>query len=78
MDLTQHGDSVPLPRSWNIPDSTRNVCCVVMREALNRLKDFAAENPALKIRLLLIPDLPDNGPKQAHLPAPVRCFLLPY
>lgn len=67
MDLTDHINSAPLLRSWDIPDSLRHVCCIAMREELALLPSFLEQHPGSNVRLLLVPDLPPDGPKYARL-----------
>lgn len=67
MNLIEHTESVQLLRSWDIPPSVQNVCCIAIQEDLSLLSEFIDNNPGIKIRLLLIPDLPDNGPMHVRL-----------
>ncbi len=69
MDLTSRINSAHLLRSWDIPDSLRHVCCIAMREDLVLLPSFLEQHPRSKVRLLLIPDLPSDGPKYARFPS---------
>lgn len=68
MNLASHINSAPLLRSWDMPDSIRNVCCIVMQEDFVLLPSFMEKHPKSKIRLLLVPDLPANGPEYVRLP----------
>lgn len=63
MNLETHIHSARLLRSWDIPDSARQVCCIAMREDLALLSSFIEERPQNKVRLLLVPDLPAGGPE---------------
>ncbi len=63
MNLTNRIDSACLLRSWDIPDSMRHVCCIAKQEDLALLPSFMKKHPRSKVRLLLIPDLPTDGPE---------------
>lgn len=77
INLIKHIESVRLLRSWDIPPSLHNVCCIAMQEDIHLLSTLICNNPELKIRLLLVPDLPDNAPKQLHLPTSRGISIIP-
>lgn len=68
MDLTSRINAAPLLRSWDMPASPCQVCCIAMREDLALLPSFLEKHPGSKVRLLLIPDHPSDGPKYARVP----------
>lgn len=77
MNLSSHIDSIQLTRSWDIDQSVHDVCCIAVREDLALLPSFIEKYPKSRIRLLLVPDLPANGPGYVRLPAKGRTLTIP-
>lgn len=58
MNLETHIHSARLLRSWDIPDSARQVCCIAMREDLALLSSFIEERPKTRFVCCLFRTFP--------------------
>ena len=67
MNLEKRLETVPLRRRWDI--SVRQACCIAMQADLPLLPSFMKEHPACRVRLVLVPDLPDGGPEYMRVDA---------
>lgn len=63
MNLKDRVSSIQLRRSWDIPDSRLNICCITLREDLALLPSFLEKYPKNKVCLLLVLDLLGNSPE---------------
>ena len=68
MGLQEHINALPLRRSWEIPSSEENICCIALQQDLDKLIPLVKNFPALKIRLILVPDLSEKGSMRLQLP----------
>lgn len=63
MNLKDRVNSIQLRRSWDMPDSRLNICCITLREDLALLPLFLEKYPKSKVCLLLVLDLLGNSPE---------------
>lgn len=61
MNLKDRVNSIQLQRSWDIPNSELNICCITLREDIALLPSFIESYPTNKVCLLLVLDLFDNS-----------------